>query len=66
MGRHREHTIGSCAVCMHRATHLVSQPKGPPVWLCAKHFEVFAEMRKGPVRQRVDQLRWWFRRRRLH
>jgi len=62
MGRHREHTVGSCAVCMHRATHLASQQNGPPIWLCTKHFEVLIEMRKGRVRQSVDGMRWWIRR----
>jgi hypothetical protein len=63
MGRHSSnHTVGSCAVCLHRATHLASQPSGPPTWLCSTHFELLIELRKGRVRQTFDSMRWWVRR----
>jgi hypothetical protein len=63
MGRHSsEHMVGSCAVCLNRATHLASGQTGPPVWLCGTHFEMLVELRKGRVRQSIDSMRWWFRR----
>jgi hypothetical protein len=64
VGQHRLQSSDGkrrCARCAGVGGYLVARECGVPVWLCALHYKVWAELRKAPARQRVDGALWRIR-----
>lgn len=52
----------ACVYCGVPASNVVSRTNCRSVWLCHHHFEIWTELRKGPIRQAYDRMRWRLRR----